>query len=168
MSTTDLPSIYIRQEGAEELAREILERLRWPDGIIRCPQCGSTRPIYKQERKGVKGYYLCPAPHRVNNQPEQLGKPLVFTVRTHTILQRSHIPLDKWLYSLQILAQRSELSPLTVVELARRIDVTRDGASTISKRVRALRYGLTPHTGQNKFLLKLMARMEKEQVFPPV
>jgi len=169
MNGAELSPIYIPRKGAEILAREILEAARWPNGKPCCPVCGRHKPIYKQDRKGVKGYYLCPAPHQ-SDQSKEDGptKPLVFTVRTRTIMERSHVPLDKWLYSMQILAERSDLNPMTIVELARRINVTRDGATTVFKRIDALRYSTVPHEEENQFLLVLMAKMTREQVFPPV
>jgi hypothetical protein len=169
MNDAELPPIYSPQEGAEVLAREILEAARWKEGKIRCPLCGSRRPIYKQDRKGVGGYYLCPTLHQSDrSKKDQPGKPLVFTVRTHTIMERSHVPLDKWLYSMQILARREDNNLPTIVELARRISITRDGATTVFKRIYALRWGSVAHKEQNKFLLALMAKMIEEQVFPPV
>lgn len=169
MNGAELPPIYIRPKGAETLAREILEAARWPDGKPQCPLCESRRPIYKQGRKGVSGYYLCPALHPVDqSQKNQLGKPLVFTVRTRTVLQRSHVPLDKWLYSMQILVRRTEINPLPIAELARKIHVTRSSALTMSKHLDTLRYGTASHDEQNHFLRRLMARMLREQVFPPV
>jgi hypothetical protein len=168
MNDAELPPLYIPQEGAEILAREILEAARWPDGKPCCPVCESRKPIYKQDRKGVGGYYLCPTLHSSDqSKKKQLGKPLVFTVRTRTIMERSHVPLDKWLYSLQVLARRSDLNPMTITELARRINVTRDGARTVFNRIDALRYETVPYEEQNIFLLALMARMTREQVFPP-
>ena len=48
---------------AETTVREELETYRWSDGVL-CPDCGSSRPIYKQRRNGQNGYYRCPAAHR--------------------------------------------------------------------------------------------------------
>ena len=51
---------------SEEEARELLESIRWSDGII-CPKCGSDKGAYKltpkaESKKPVrKGVYKCKA-----------------------------------------------------------------------------------------------------------
>ena len=66
----------------QESARVYLEGRLWPEGP-RCPVCGMGDRI--TTRKG--GYYRC-------NQCKE-----DFTVRTGTMFERSHTPLDKWLYA---------------------------------------------------------------------
>ncbi len=79
------------REHSDERARAILEEYRWPGGRITCPLCNSWRPIYKESRNGVSGYYRCPAQHKTDVL-EDTASPIVFTVRTGTILARSHLP----------------------------------------------------------------------------
>lgn len=66
--------------------RAYLESLRWPSGP-RCPLCASDRVTPRRD-----GYYRCNA----------CEPALDFTVRTGTILERSHIPIGKWLCALQL------------------------------------------------------------------
>jgi len=84
----------------EDLARAHIEKLRWPDGVV-CPHCGAPKelialvertgkrtkptPEGKKHRPARKGLYYC------NSCREQ------FTVRVGTVLEKSHIPLHKWL-----------------------------------------------------------------------
>ena len=44
--------------------RSLLESFRWAHQV-RCPECDSTRPIYKQKRRDVEGYYRCPRQHHL-------------------------------------------------------------------------------------------------------
>ena len=70
----------------QESARSYIEALRWPHGPV-CPYCKEAERIH--QRKG--GYYRC------NACQED------FTIRTGTIMERSHIPLHKWLYAIYML-----------------------------------------------------------------
>lgn len=75
-------------------ARRYLEEQRWPDGPI-CSHCGnsdSTR-IRKLEGKAHRpGVYQC------NECREQ------FTVTTGSVMERSKIPLNKWLLAMHLMA----------------------------------------------------------------
>ncbi len=66
----------------EDNAREYIEKIRWEDGVC-CPHrsCGG---VTKRKRKGCYHCRWC----RVR-----------LTVRTGTVFQRSHIPLNEWLYA---------------------------------------------------------------------
>jgi transposase-like protein len=72
-----------------------MEAERWPDGIA-CPLCGTTN-VHRMGGKTQAGMLLC---------NECRGK---FTVRTGTILQRSHIPLHKWLLATHIMAASTKI-----------------------------------------------------------
>ena len=67
-------------------ARRYMEAQRWPYGPV-CPYCKEGERIHS--RKG--GYYRCNACRED------------FTVRTGTVMERSHIPLQKWLYAMYML-----------------------------------------------------------------
>ena len=76
----------------ENAARKHLEALRWPEGPV-CPFCltgGVSRALGgKSEAKGL--YYCLPCRKK-------------FTVRVGTALERSHIPLTKWLLATHLIA----------------------------------------------------------------
>src|SRR5580704_15249215 len=72
-----------------ENAREWLENLRWPDGPI-CSQCGVVNHAYKTKKPG---WYRC--------AEKECRKD--FTVTTGTVMERSHIPLNKWLMAFYLL-----------------------------------------------------------------
>ena len=99
-------------------ARLHLESRRWPKGAI-CPHCGCVERI--QARKLV-GYYRC------------LNCTQDFTVRTGTIFERSHVPLDKWLYAMYLIATaRKGISSL---QLSKEIGVTQKTAWFMLQRIR--------------------------------
>lgn len=152
--------LYVPTEDASEQVRSIFERFRWPpNGRPFCPQCGSKSPIYHQIRKGVQGYYRCPSLHP---HPSGSPKPLVFTVRTGTILARSHLPLDKWLYSLSWYGGLSARHRIpSAISLAKAIGVNRKTASALLNHLYELRYGAASDDQANEFLLRLMAHMVK-------
>lgn len=165
MDESILPSPYVPRENAEEQARRILEHFRWsPNGGPVCPQCGSQWPIYKQTRKGVQGYYRCPSLHP---HPSGSPKPLVFTVRTGTLLARSHLPLDKWLYCLSWYGRLPSQHWIpSASALAKIIGVNRKTASNLLNLLYELRYGDDQDDHANQFLLKLMAYMVKPPTLP--
>jgi hypothetical protein len=148
--------------GPEETARTMLEKLRWPKGAC-CPSCGSQTPIYKQSRRGVPGYYRCPATH-VRPHSDGVGRPLVFTVRTGTALERSNMPLAKWVYCLTVGAAAHQNTPLPALEvpaarLAGLIKVNRKTAVRILRLLHELRFGTHQNDGlSNAFLHAFMHR----------
>ena len=73
----------------ERAAREFLEHLRWPEERY-CLHCGV---IGESIARGGdrEGYYRCRACR---------GE---FTIRTASVFERSHIPLQKWVYTMYIL-----------------------------------------------------------------
>ena len=101
----------------KESARVYFESRLWPNGVI-CPVCRSGERI--TARKG--GYYRC------NACDED------FTVRTGTIMERSHVPLHKWLYAMYLLVTaRKGISSL---QLAKEIGITQKSAWFLLHRLR--------------------------------
>jgi transposase-like protein len=75
----------------ETKAREFLETSRWPDGAI-CPFCGQQETVSRLGGKSMgPGWFFC---------SDCKDK---FTVRTGTVMERSHIPLTKWLMATHII-----------------------------------------------------------------
>ena len=101
----------------QQSARLYFESRLWPNGVI-CPVCGLGERI--TARKG--GYYRC-------NQCQE-----DFTVRTGTLMERSHIPLHKWLYAMYLLVTaRKGISSL---QLAKQIGVTQKSVWFMLHRLR--------------------------------
>lgn len=165
MDESSLPPPYIPQKNAAESARRKFEEFRWPpNGKPICPDCGSHWPIYKQIRKGVEGYYRCPFGHP---HPSSSPKPLVFTVRTNTILARSHIPLEKWLYCLSWYGQLPSQNQIpSAIWLAEAIDINRKTASSLLNHLYQLRYGRLSDDPAHRFVLELMAEQASQHPLP--
>src|SRR5258708_7104423 len=73
-------------------ARAWLEALLWPEGPI-CPHCGVIGAAYTLRGKGQRaGLYKCK------------GCEGQFTVTVGTVFERSHIPLNKWIFAFQLMA----------------------------------------------------------------
>jgi transposase-like protein len=85
----------------EDKARGFLEASRWPDGVI-CPFCGQQDTAHPLGGKSMgPGWFFCS------------GCRDKFTVRTRTVMERSHIPLHKWLMATHLLmASKKGMSAL--------------------------------------------------------
>ena len=102
----------------EPSARTYLERRLWPSGPV-CPQCRSAERITTR----LDGFYRCNA-----------CKDYDFTVRTGTIFERSHIPLNKWVFAMYLLV--TERKGISSMQLAKEIGVTQKSAWFMLQRLR--------------------------------
>jgi transposase-like protein len=105
-------------------AREALEAIRWPEGPI-CPQCGNLdqEKISKAQGKAVRpGLYYCAA---CNGQ---------FTVTVGTVMERSKIPLSKWLFAMHLIGASKK--GMSALQLQRMLGVTYKTAWFLSHRIR--------------------------------
>ncbi len=98
-----------------ESARLYLEGRLWPNGAT-CPTCKKGDRI--TTRKG--GYYRCNACN------------LDFTVRTGTVLDRSHVPLHKWLAAMALI---NENPGITSLALADELELPYKSTSLTAKRI---------------------------------
>jgi len=111
----------MRKFPDEESARLYLEEKRW-NGKPVCPKCGSIKGQHKKRRDGKAGYCFC----------YPCG--VVYTVRTGTIFERSHVPLDKWLFAIYlVVTARKGISSL---QLSKEIGVTQKTAWLMLQRIR--------------------------------
>jgi len=82
--------------GTEEVAREYLEAIRWPNGPT-CPHCGN--------RDAARIYAIAANPKKHVRaglrECKDCGKQ--FTVTVGTIFEGSHVPLQKWLVAWYLL-----------------------------------------------------------------
>jgi len=102
----------------EKSARLYLEEKRW-HGKVTCPFCGETKRMQTRKREG---YYRC------------LSCKEDFTVRTGTIFERSHIPLDKWLHTMYLLI--TDRKGIASLELSKIIGVTQKSCWFMLHRLR--------------------------------
>jgi len=102
-------------------AREWLEAQRWPDGPY-CTHCGSYSVTQLQGRAHRPGVYQC------NDCREQ------FTVTTGSVMERSKIPLNKWLLAMHLMA--SSKKGYSAHQLHRTLGITYQSAWFLAHRIR--------------------------------
>ena len=104
----------------EEAAIAHLEASRWPD-TVSCPHCGSLN-VHRMAGKTQAGYFLC------NDCRDK------FTGRTGTVMERSHIPVHKWLLAIHLL--NSSKKGMSAHQLHRMLGVTYKSAWFLAHRIR--------------------------------
>jgi len=116
ISTFELMQLFPNNEAA----RLYIEKKRWNDHV-KCPLCGSDEKITARGGKRT-GYYVCKSCSKE------------FTVRTGTIFERSHIPLNKWLFAIYLfVTSRKGVSSL---QLSKEIGITQKSAWFMLQRIR--------------------------------
>lgn len=121
MSKADIQNAAFHDD---DKAREALEAIRWPDGPI-CPQCGNLdqEKIAKGQGKAHRpGLYYCAA---CNGQ---------FTVTVGTVMERSKIPLSKWLFAMHLIGASKK--GMSALQLQRMLGVTYKTAWFLCHRIR--------------------------------
>jgi transposase-like protein len=118
----------------ENKAREHLEQIRWPDGPV-CPHCGSVDKVYRLAGKSHRpGLIHC------NNCDGS------FTVTTGSVMESSHVPLNKWVLAFRLMA--SSKKGMSAHQLHRTIGVTYKTAWFMAHRIReAMREDVLPPMG---------------------
>ena len=103
---------------------KMMVELRWPDGKVKCPHCGSEKVTYLAKNRVWK----CYAGHA---QP-------TFSLKTGTVFEESRLGLDKWLPALWLVVNCK--NGISSCELARDLGVTQKTAWFMAHR---LRFALT-------------------------
>ncbi len=123
----------------DDKAREHLESLLWPDGPV-CPRCGVMGDrITKLQGKSTRpGVYKC----------KDCRKP--FSVTVGTVMERSHIPLSKWVLASQLMA--SSKKGFSALQLQRTLGTNYETAWFLFHRLREAANDPMPGPigGQNK------------------
>lgn len=107
----------------ERKAREFLEKTRWPNGPV-CPHCGCVDKVYRLADGGEHrdGLIHC------NNCDGS------FTVTTGTVMESSHIPLNKWVTAYRLMS--SAKKGISAHQLHRTIGVSYKTAWFLCHRIR--------------------------------
>jgi len=103
-----------------EHCRQFMVELRWPDGKVKCPRCGSDHVFYIQKERVWKCY----------------GKHdhAKFSLKTGTVFEDSPIALEKWLPATWLLI--SCKNGISSYELHRALGVTQKSAWFMLHRIR--------------------------------
>jgi transposase-like protein len=108
----------IFHDEAKALAH--IEASRWPQGAF-CPHCGSDH-VRRMGGKTQAGMFLC------NDCRDK------FTVRTGSVMERSHVPLHKWLLATHIMAASKK--GMSAKQMERMLGVTYKTAWFLCHRIR--------------------------------
>ena len=123
----------------ETKAREHFEAIRWPDGPY-CPHCGETKKVYRLHGKSHRAGLL-----HCNSCNE------AFTVTVGTVMERSHVPLNKWALAYRLMC--SSKKGVSAHQLHRTLGVTYKTAWFMARRIRESMRPTTddgPLGGENK------------------
>ena len=115
-------------------AHRFMVSIRWPDGQVKCPTCGSCRVRYITTRR----QWECRESH-----PQKR-----FSLKTGTILEQSPLPLEKWLaaYWYEVNCKNS----ISSYEIHRELGVTQKTAWFMLHRIRfALKQKSLEKMGRN-------------------
>ena len=125
-SGTTKITVLAKYFSDETAARQLLEKMRWPDGVV-CPRCGGCDP-YKLAPKASgknparQGLYKCRACRKQ------------FSSTTGTIFESSHVPVSKWLLAIHLICASKK--GLSAHQLHRMIGVTYRAAWFMNHRLR--------------------------------
>src|SRR3954471_2025124 len=115
--TTDLTAPQFTDEN---FAIAHVEASRWPNEVT-CPHCGSLN-VHRMAGKTQAGYFLC------NDCRDK------FTCRTGSVMERSHIPVHKWLLAIHLLTASKK--GMSAHQLHRMLGVTYKSAWFLAHRIR--------------------------------
>jgi len=103
-----------------ENCQKFMVAVRWPDGIVRCPQCDSDKVTYLAKQRRWKCYGKHPKPQ--------------FSLKTGTIFEDSPLGLDKWLSAAWLIVNAK--NGISSYEIHRALGVTQKSAWFMLHRIR--------------------------------
>lgn len=124
-----------------ENCKKFMMELRWPDGVVRCPHCGSEKVTYLQNARVWK----CYAKH---DRPR-------FSLKTGTIFEDSPIGLDKWIAAVWLVVNCK--NGISSYEVARDLGVSQKSTWFMAHRIR-----FALHSGSFE---KLSGNVEADETF---
>lgn len=112
------PLEMLQKYGTDEKCREILTKLRWPEGVT-CPRCKERQICYLESRK----------------QFECQSCRYQFSVTTGTIFNDTHLPLEKWFTATFLLCEAKK--GMSACQIQRTLGVSYKTAWYLCHRIRA-------------------------------
>src|SRR5438132_9195938 len=125
----------------EDHALDFMKSIRWPDGVVKCPRCGSVNVSFLSTRK----IWKCKSKHEKQQ----------FSVKVGTVLEDSPIDLDKWLCGFWLIANAK--NGISSYELHRSIGVTQKTAWFMLHRIRL--------SMQDGSVEKMQGRVEADETY---
>ena len=125
-----------------ENCKTFMMELRWPDGVVRCPHCGSDHVTWLENARIWKCYSKHERPR--------------FSLKTGTIFEESPISLDKWILAVwQIVNCKNGISSY---EVAKAIGVSQKSTWFMDHRIRFALH-------QGSFETMLSGHVEADETF---
>jgi transposase-like protein len=116
--------------GTTEQCLEYIEKMRWPDGVVRCPTCGNkevAKVSRKSESKNSRAwFYLCQEP-TCRQQ---------FSPTSGTLFHDSHLPLIKWFQAIALVLNAKK--GVSAMQLKRDLGVSYKTAWYLYHRIREI------------------------------
>jgi transposase-like protein len=131
----------IRYFSDPDVCLSFMVGIRWPNGVVRCPTCGSNLVSFISTRR----VWTC----REDHERKQ------FSIKVGTIFEDSPIGLDKWLAAMWLIANAK--NGISSYEIHRALDVTQKTAWFMLHRIR-----LAMEDGSVE---KLRGRVEADETF---
>ncbi len=120
---------------------QFMTMMRWPDGQVRCPRCGSEKVTYLEKARVWKCYSKHPKAK--------------FSLKVGTIFEDSPLGLDKWFTAMWLIANCK--NGISSYELGRHLGITQKAAWHVNHRIRLAM--------QNGSLDKLSGFVEVDETF---
>jgi transposase-like protein len=114
-----------------ENCKAFMVGLRWPDGVVKCPACGSDHVVWLENVRRWKCYGK-------HERPQ-------FSLKTGTIFEDSPLGLDKWLAAAWLICNCK--NGISSYEIGRDLGISQKSAWHMMHRLRFAFY----HGGFNKF-----------------
>lgn len=105
----------------EDKAIAHLEASRWPNGRVTCPSCNSEN-VHRMGGKTQTGMFLC------NGCREK------FSARVGSVMERSHIPVHKWLLAIHLMAASKK--GMSAKQIERMLGISYKSAWFLCHRIR--------------------------------
>ncbi len=121
--------------------KAFMVELRWPNGVVKCPRCGSEKVTWLGKARVWKCYAKHESP--------------TFTLKTGTIFEDSAIALEKWLPAVWLLVTCK--NGISSYEVGRDLGVSQKSAWHMMHRIR-----FALHSGSFE---KLSGRVEVDETF---
>ncbi|MDQ2839747.1 MAG: IS1595 family transposase [Acidobacteriota bacterium] len=128
--------------GVYENCKQFMMELRWPNGTVRCPHCGSDHVTYLTKARVWKCYSKHDRPR--------------FSLKTGTIFEDSPIGLDKWLTAVWLIVNCK--NGISSYEVHNDLGITQKSAWFMDHRIR-----FALHSGS--FEKMLSGEVEADETF---
>ena len=116
--------------GTNEQCLEYIEKMRWPDGVVRCPTCGTDKVVKVERKTATKNarawFYMCQEP-TCHQQ---------FSPTAGTLFHDSHLPLIKWFQAIALVLNAKK--GISAMQLKRDLGVSYKTAWYLYHRIREI------------------------------